>query len=270
MAAILLNRKADDSTASIETERRAQNERIATLVRETIRLKSEDTTLREKIRNLEESRLGPQGQEIANRMLADPEAVNPANLNWAIQSHAAGEGPNPLLPDGATELVLSSPDAFAIRISRYEDPGQKGLLITLQNDRLAAIGTSTISVLAAQSFDFRHKAYRDGRRFVAFSCSDAGPIDASYPGKGIWLVRKQVSDGNLAIGNESGHPLEWPPNDGSPIHKWLLSLKVTAQTVATRDRPNPIPLAPITAKLVVLWNREENEFFIEQPGQASA
>jgi predicted nucleotide-binding protein len=171
---------------------------------------------------------------------------------------------NPLLADGAEEFIADSPDDFSLKITRYEDNGGKGLLLGVENRRLSAIAPYRMRILSARSFDSRQNDYRDGRLFNAFSGTVTKPIEASCPGENIWLVRKKPDSSHLTAGNQNANFLEWPASDKSYLQRWLLSIDVSTQTIP-KPNTNAIPLTPIALQIVVIWNPEKNEFFIEEP-----
>jgi predicted nucleotide-binding protein len=161
------------------------------------------------------------------------------------------------------EFIASSPDHFSIKINRYEDDGVKGLLITTINNGRAAIKETTIRILSAQSFNPHFQDYRDSGSVRVFQWTDPNVIDASFPGKGISLIRKVESVEHLFLGNDNGHQLIWPPLDDSVVHRWLLSIDVVTKTAPKNNLAVAQGLAPIKIKVVAVWNKEVNEFFIE-------
>lgn len=172
----------------------------------------------------------------------------------------------PFLPDGGFELVVPSNDDYSIKFYRFVTEGSdmKGVMM-ITNDRLSAIGRNTIIIRTARSFDSRHNDYRDGRAFGAFSRTEPNAVEAGCSGKPTVLVRKTSSVPDLMVGNDDQNPLKWPENDNSKIHKWLLNLTVDALTVEIPNRTPATPLAPINVTFVLVWDTEQNEFFIEPP-----
>ena len=171
---------------------------------------------------------------------------------------------NPLVSSGGMDFVFSTPDDVAIKVERNEDSGMKGLIIRIVNHRLSAIGRHVLAVSHGRSFDQRHNAYRDGYAFEPFILVNNGPILASCVGDSIWLVRKPIWGDHLLVGNDTQHELRWPDADNSSIHKWSLSIGVDTFIVSKGPYDKRTQLTPLNTELIFVWNRDKNEFFIEQ------
>jgi hypothetical protein len=176
----------------------------------------------------------------------------------------ADQEPNSLIADGGGEYAFASPDDFIIRIAREENDTTKGLLLSVTNDRLSAIAKTRLIIRSARSFDSTKHEYRDGRMFKPFDKVDPDPIEAGYSGKGIWFFHKRSSHPHVFAGNDDQHPLIWPENDKSTVHKWLVSFEVLAFTVPAKQSDPGIPLKTVKQTIVLAWNLSKNEFFIDE------
>jgi predicted nucleotide-binding protein len=161
-----------------------------------------------------------------------------------------------------TEYSFRSPEDIEVRIERNEWQHIKGLVIVIVNHRLTAIGRIKTVIQTAQSFDARHKGYRDGREFSAFANIEADAINAGCSGKALWFIRKDRAP-TLLAGNDDQHPLGWPDTDQSAMQRWLLSISIDAQTVPTNSGLTAVPIQAANCRLVVTWDRDKNEFFVE-------
>jgi hypothetical protein len=171
--------------------------------------------------------------------------------------------PNPLLPDGSNEFVVTSPNDFSVRIKRHQDRQIKGLILGIENHRLGAIGPFRLRILSARSFDSRHNQYRQNGNFSAFVGQTTTPTTASCTSENMWLIRKPDTGPHLQAGNSSGNEMEWPNADKSPIQRWLLKIDVSTQTVP-QPGEKAVPLHPIELDLHLVWNPEKEEFFIDE------
>ena len=177
-----------------------------------------------------------------------------------------------LVSPDKTEFLASSPDHFFLKISRYENEHAKGLLATVHNVGLLTIARITLRIISARSYDSRHSDYRDGITFKATAFTQQQQISGSESGAGMWFVRKSPSNSHLLAGSEESSPLKWPSNDNSVGHRWLVHLDVNGTRLPTPANAIPVALRPIDAEVILLWNKETNEFFIEpyqQPAPAS-
>lgn len=172
--------------------------------------------------------------------------------------------PNPLMADGSAEYLVASPDGFTVRIVHEQNESIKGLMLSIVNERLSAIGQTRLIIRSAQSFDSNKNAYRDGRTFKPFDNTNPGPIEAGYSGKGIWLVHKRASHPHPFAGNDDQHPLLWPDNDRSTFHRWLVSFEVLALTVPPQNNDPGMQLKTVKQTIVLVWNPSKDEFFIDQ------
>jgi hypothetical protein len=222
-----------------------------------------NAALQHQIDSLTEPTVGPQAAEIINRMLPDQDPSDPANLSRFFQRIGeAKNSPNPLLADGSDELTLSSPDDFTVSIKRLASGDSKGLVISISNHRLLAIGEQTVAIGQAQSFDSRHQAYREDR-FTPYSRKLTTPVHASCVGDASWLIRKTSSKPDLFVGNDEDHKLQWPDADKSPVQTWRLVVEVKVLTIGT-PRDAVRALQPLIIDFVIIWNPENSEFFIER------
>ena len=178
-----------------------------------------------------------------------------------------GEGPNPLLADGSTEYKIVCPDDFIVRIVREGDNTTKGLILNVINDRLSAIGKTWLIIGSAQSFDSRKNGYRVGRAFRPFDHTESDPIDPGYSGRAVWLVHKRSSHPHLYAGNDDQHPLFWPDNDKSTIHRWLISFEVLAFALPAQHGDPGLPLKSVKQTIRLVWNPSKNEFFIDKASE---
>lgn len=159
------------------------------------------------------------------------------------------------------ELILTTPEDIAVKITPNEWQHMKGYVISVVNHRLGAIGRVKLTVYSAQSFDERHNDYRDGQDFTAFAKVAADPIDASHTGKAMWFVRKDRGD-IILVGDDSDHPLRWPDADKSTMQRWRLTIAIDAQTAPMDSSHSPTPLKQLKASVIVTWNTEKNRFSI--------
>jgi TolA-binding protein len=167
------------------------------------------------------------------------------------QFHNIGEG----------GLTYESSSNYSIQISRYESNEARGLLIRLHNDGLSRIATHRIIVRTAQSYNAALRGYRDNS-FAAFSYQNQQVVAGSDSASPIPLVRKEPTQPDLLVGNDSGHPLQWPPKDTAQEHFWLLAIHVDAFSAPKTGSPNPTPLDQLEMQVVVSWKKETNEFSV--------
>ncbi len=183
------------------------------------------------------------------------------------QVQIANHQSNPVVADGENNCETLSPDDFAVRIVREEGSSLTGFTLNIVNWRLSAIEKTRLIVRSARSFDSRKGDYRDGRRFNAFDSTDPDPIEAGCSGKSVWFVHKASSRAHLLIGSNDQHPLFWPDNDTSNVHRWLISFEVLAFAVPTQGGGAGVQLKGIKQAIVLTWDKSKNEFFIRKAGE---
>ena len=120
-----------------------------------------------------------------------------------------------------TEFTASSPDGFSIDLALSEDSGMKGFVSSIKNTGDFAIGTHTITIKTAQSYDSVRCVFRKPFEFTPCRMSSAAPIGSGYSSLGFWIIRKDIATAHLLVGNGT-FPLKWPPNDHSHVQEWLL------------------------------------------------
>jgi hypothetical protein len=95
------------------------------------------------------------------------------------------------------------------------------------------------------------------------------PTGPSCSGQNMWLIRKPPGSAHLEGGNQSpGHELVWPNADPSSVQRWLLKIDVLTKTIAKPGEP-AVPLKSIELELPIVWNPQNNEFFIEVDSETS-
>ncbi len=67
-------------------------------------------------------------------------------LSDEVKEQAASDvqPPNPLMADGSAEYLVASPDEFTVRIVREQNESIKGLMLSIVNERLSAIGKTRL------------------------------------------------------------------------------------------------------------------------------
>ena len=63
--------------------------------------------------------------------------------------------------------------------------------------------------------------------------------------------------------------MQWPNADHSPIQRWLLRIDVSTQKLP-KPGEQAVPLRPVELDLHLVWNPDQNEFFIDATSEASA
>jgi hypothetical protein len=169
--------------------------------------------------------------------------------------------------DRRNTIRISSPDHYSVNIMAEESGAMKGLILVISNERLNALASYKVVIRSGQSFDSKHSDYRDGIEFIPFSFAAAEPIFSSSNGKGLWFIHKRPESAQLFTGNDDGHILRWPDNNKSLVQKWRIGLEAVAFQLPkpkdTSQPPNPIPLKPIQAYIVIIWNTAQSSFHIE-------
>ena len=135
------------------------------------------------------------------------------------------------------------------------------MMLELHNDSLSPIALYRITLRTAQSYNATLKGYRDNN-FPAFIHQSSQGVAASDSKRSIWLVRKEPDKPDLLVGNDSQHPLQWPPKDLAPEHFWLFAIHIDAFATPKTGNQNPTPLDPIEMQIVVCWDKETNDFSV--------
>lgn len=189
-------------------------------------------------------------------------------ITQALQAGKDESPPSVGAPNAATdeELIIKAPDDLTMRICHYQFQETRGLTLVVDNNRLNAIHQIRVTVSDAQSFDLHHNAYRQGSNFAAAVVTKPNAIQPSCSSSPILLVRKDPSNKSLLAGDDSRHAMVWPENDTSEVERWRFTLRVIATSLPRNASEKALPLKELFAKLVLFWDRANNEFAIEQDG----
>ena len=160
-------------------------------------------------------------------------------------------------------LRVDSSDDVSVQIGRHEAANLMGFTITFINERLSAISHVGVLIASAQSFNERKNDFRDGASFNPARLTYPDIIQASFSSRPMWLVRKEPSSQHLFAG-DGGQSLIWPDNDLSSVQKWRMSISAYAKTVPIGKAQSAVQLKPIEFEILIIWHREENEFFVEK------
>ncbi len=197
----------------------------------------------------------------ASLKIIDLPAVRPGQPQNRLESIPHADA---IKPDGEQQIEIVSPDKVGLKIAWHSNDDSSGLLATPVNHSLNAVQKFRVRILSARSYDSDFEDYRDGRSFRAYSNVDPNAVEAKCNGKPLWIVRKSIGESDLLVGNDQGHPLKWPENDHSSVHRWLLSLDFCAEIAPSPQRKLPSLLRPCVYTLVVTWQPSSNKFGIDK------
>ena len=133
----------------------------------------------------------------------------------------------------AERLVLAWPEEFQVRIWRHQDHGTQGLLFEIANLRTTWIGSYTLEIAEATSWDERHAQFRESRYFTPFQVAHGKEIGPAQTTGGQWFLR--IKDGTIVLGNSQAPELNWPSEDASTVQVWRLALSLC---VDEHHKPN--------------------------------
>jgi membrane protein implicated in regulation of membrane protease activity len=172
-------------------------------------------------------------------------------------------------PPTGGAILIDSPDDLSVRIQPYSLPNERGVRLTIDNNRLDSIHQIRVIISAACSFDARHDAFRE-TSINAVVLNRPNLIRPSSSGEPVPLIRKEPAYAHLVVGENPRYSLVWPENDKSEIQRWRLSIRVSGANRPVPLQSQPVPLKELFADLLVFWNSTSNEFSIEGPktGQA--
>jgi hypothetical protein len=158
-------------------------------------------------------------------------------------------------------LVVASPEDFAIEIEEHESGDAKGLMFRIRNDRLVGIARIKLTIYTAQSFDSRHKQFREPEA-SGIVISQLDRIAPSSYGRSSCLIRKKGQKKYLFAGDSTSNDLIWPETDKSEIQVWRLTVAIDG--VAIVSGQNTKPLSQLKFVADVSWNTTTNQFSIQK------
>jgi hypothetical protein len=164
---------------------------------------------------------------------------------------------------GEKDLTISSPNDFAIKITRDEGVA-KGLIVTAYNHGLNPISQIFITVRTAQSFDSHHHKFRNSSNFNAIRIDMLDIIQPSSKGRSTWFIRKEPDRLHLFLGNDFSHEMIWPEIDKSEMQKWLLNIGIRAQTAPRNSSEKASVFTETMHHIVLIWDTNAGEFFIRK------
>jgi hypothetical protein len=134
-------------------------------------------------------------------------------------------------------------------------------MFRIRNDRLGTISKIKLTICKAQSFDSRHKQFREPQA-SGILVNQPNTIAPSSSGAISWLVAKKAQNKYLFAGDATSNHLIWPENDKSEIQVWRLTIAIDG--VAIVSGQNTKPLSQLQFVADVSWNTTTNLFSIQK------
>jgi hypothetical protein len=149
-------------------------------------------------------------------------------------------------------VVLTWPEELQVRISRHSFVGDRGLLFDLANLRSTWIGSFTLEIMDATSWDQIHSRFRESRYFKPFQLANGKELGPGSTTSGLWFLR--TKGGKIILGNSQEPVLRWPSEDSLATQVWRLNLRICVDSHHDPSR-NLSMLKPLSqSTLLVSWD----------------
>lgn len=166
--------------------------------------------------------------------------------------------------NGVNELIIPSPDDLMLNIHVDEQQETKSCILVVDNDRLGAISSASLTIYSAYSYNGNRGEFRTVPTVSGIRMDNLDVVLPSFSAKPFLLVRKDPNNDYLFAGNNTSNKLIWPDNDKARIQKWKLSASFFAQTWPQNSTAMPKPLTVVKFEIIVTWDMDSNELSVQR------